>query len=295
MIKKRLLFIGIGVLVCALLVVGILLLQKIDPMEEPPEEDLDFGLTITDEGIKVYHFTPVSVDYMEVKNTFDTYRVRMEGKNVYIVDFEMIPLLSASASGLFYSVETLALETIVDPDCQNMSRFGLDDPQATITIKAHSGAEVTFYIGDETLTKDYYYMSVAGETTVYLIDDMLAERYLMSIREYCDPKIYKTFVPMDDFQALKINSPVYPSYQIRRTTEEEQKTDAMLFSGVVMTAPFRWGVDTGCIENVMATMVSLIADEVVQVCVTDADLPQYGLDAASRTELVLSVSRLWLR
>ena len=176
MIKKRLLFIGIGVLVCALLAVGILLIQKIDPMEEPPEEDLDFGLTINDEGIKVYHFTPVSVDYMEVKNTVDTYRVRMEGKNVYIVDFEMIPLLSASASGLFYSVETLALETIVDPDCQNMSRFGLDKPQATITIKAHSGAEVTFHIGNETLTKDYYYMSVEGETTVYLIDDMLAEQ-----------------------------------------------------------------------------------------------------------------------
>ena len=185
--------IGIILLACAFVVGAILLISQFDPIPDPVEENLDFGLTVNDEGIKVYRFSPKNVDYMEISNSHETYRVRMDGNLVQIVGYETIPLLSASSTGLFRSVETLTLNTVVDENCTNLSRFGLENPQATNTIQAYSDANVTFYIGDANPTGDYYYMSVKGETTVYLKERLFAERYLKSVAEYCDKKIYKPF------------------------------------------------------------------------------------------------------
>lgn len=288
MIKKRLFTIGIFLLVGVVVAVAIVLVSGIEPAPETPEENLDFGLTVNDEGIRVYRFSPVNVDYMEIENRHETYQVRMDGNTVYIVGYETIPLLSASASGLFRSVETLTLKTVVDPDCADLSRFGLEDPQATITIQAYSGASVTFYIGDASPTGEYYYMSVKGESAVYLMEGMFAERYLKSVTEYCDKKIYKTFVPYEDFVALSVKSPTV-NYSFRIATEEEKAESEVYFSGIAMEQPFAWGADSVSIETVMDTMVELTADTVQAVCVKEEDLGQYGLDAASRTEIVLTV------
>lgn len=289
MMKKRLLMIGIFVVVCALVAVAILLISKIDPTPDPVEDTgIDDFLSITDEGIRIYRFSPSNVDYMEITNTHETYRVRMVDSQVVIVGYETIPLLSASSSGLFKSVETLTLETVVDENCTDLSRFGLSEPRATITIQAYSDARVTFFIGDASPTGEYYYMSVEGENTVYLIERMLAERYLKSVAEYCDKKIYKTFVPYEDFTALTIKSPNH-NYSFRMATEEEKASGGIYFSGIAMETPFAWGVDSEQMETLMETMVELTADDVVAMCVDEQDLAQYGLDQASRTEIVLSV------
>ncbi len=280
--------VGIIFLACALVVGAIALISQIDPIPDPVEENLDFGLTVNDEGIRVYRFSPKNVEYMEISNPHGTYRVRMEGEQVQIVGYETIPLLSASSTGLFRSVETLTLNTVVDENCTNPSRFGLENPQATITIQAYSDAKVTFYIGDANPTGDYYYMSVQGETAVYLMERLFAERYLKSVAEYCDKKIYKTFDLASDFRGLTVKSPTL-NYAFRQATEEEKKIDGIYFSNIAMTSPYQWGVEANAMETVMATMVDLSADSVVQMCVSDKDLAQYGLDKAHRTEIVLSV------
>lgn len=282
------LVVGIFLLVCALVAVAIFLISKIEPKPEPVEENLDFGLTVTDEGIKVYRFSPKNVDYMEITNPHGTYRVRMDGSTVTIVGYETIPLLSASSLGLFRSVETLTLNTVVDENCTDLARFGLEQPQATITIQAYSDADVTFYIGDASPTGDYYYMSVKGEREVYLMDRLFAERYLKSVAEYCDRKIYKTFDPAEDFRALTIKSPTL-NYVFRQATEEEKKISGVYFGNIAMAAPYQWGVDSDIMETLTKTMVNLSADSVVEMCVDEEDLSPYGLDQANRTEIVLTV------
>lgn len=280
--------VGIILLACVLVVGAILLISQFDPIPDPIEENLDFGLTVNDEGIKVYRFSPKNVDYMEISNSHETYRVRMDGDVVQIVGYETIPLLSASSTGLFRSVETLTLNTVVDENCTNLARFGLENPQATITIQAYSDARVTFYIGDANPTGDYYYMSVDGETTVYLMERLFAERYLKSVAEYCDKKIYKPFDPTADFRALTIKSPTL-NYAFRQATEEEKKIEGIYFGNIAMVQPYQWGVETNAMETLMGTMVDLSADDVVQMCVTEKDLEKYGLDKEHRTEIVLTV------
>ncbi len=288
MMKKRLLLIGIALAVCVLVAVGIVLVLEIDPPAPPEEENLDFGLTVNDEGIKVYRFSPQNVDYMEISNSHGSYKVRMEENKVYIVDYQTVPLLTASSVGLFRSVESLSLNTVVDPDCQNPARFGLDTPQATVTIQAYSEKRVTFHIGDASPTGEYYYFSVEGDTAVYLVDDFLAERYLKSVAEYCDRKIYKPFDPAADFRGLTIKSPTL-NYSFRTATEEEKAIDGVYFSGIAMESPHRWGVESAVMEQIMTSMMALTADNVVQMCVPGSDLATYGLDAENRTEIVLKV------
>jgi hypothetical protein len=286
--RKRLIMIGASLLVCALVAVGIYVVLGFDPIEPPPEENLDFGLVVNDEQLKVYKFAPASVDYMEIKNSHETYRVRMDEGKVVVVGYENMPLVTASATGLFNSVSTLTLDTVVDKDCQNLDRFGLANPQAEITIQSYQGSSYTFHIGNASLDNRYYYMCEEGGTTVYLMDEFFAARYLKSIKEYCDPKIYKTFVPSDDFRALTVKSPTV-NYSFRMATEEEKKFVSRYFSGIAMDAPFSWGVEADAIDAVMTSMVALSAKEIVAVCLPEEELVQYGLDAASCTQIVLSV------
>ena len=284
---KRLILLGAVLLAGVLLIFGILWISEFDLMETPPEETLDFGFTVNDENIRVFRFSPKNIEYMEIENAHQTYRVRMVDSKVEIVGFETVPLLEASSAGLFNSGETLRLETKICDDCEDLDDFGLEDPQATVTIQSYTGSVAKFHIGDMTPNHDYYYMCVDGERTVYILETLFAERYLKSVVEYCDPKIYKTFVPYDDFVALSVVSPT-GEYAFRKATEDESKS-GVYFGGIAMDKPFHWGADADAIELVMTSMVGLTADSVVDVGVSEEELVQYGLDAASRTEIKLSV------
>ena len=284
---KRLILLGFALLAGVLLIFGILWISDVELMEQPPEDTLDFGFTVNDENIRIFRFSPKNIDYMEIENAHQTYRVRMVDSKVQIVGFESVPLLTASAAGLFNSGETLRLDTKIRENCEDMAEFGLEDPQATVTILSHTGSVAKFHIGDMTPNHDYYYMCVDGERTVYILDTLFAERYLKSVVDYCDLKIYKTFVPYEDFTALSITSPA-GEYSFRIATDAERES-GVYFGGIAMDKPFHWGADAEVIEALMKTMVGLSADSAVALGVSDGDLAQYGLDAASRTEVKLSV------
>lgn len=295
MLKKRMIMIGIVAVLAVLLAVGSVLLSRLAIPEPEPgvldgydavSELTGFGF-IESENISVFRFAPENVDYLEVKNNLETYRVRLVDGDVKIVGYETVPLLAASAKGLFDSVQSLRLETVIAKDCEDMDDYGLAEPAADVTIRSRSDTSVTFHIGDPTADGEYYYMSVDGQNTVYLISELRAERYLKSIVEYCDRKIYKTFVPYDDFVALSIESPDR-TYKFRIANEEELKS-GVYFGGIAMDLPFAHGADSDKIETLMSSMVSLVAKSVAQVCVTEQDLAQYGLDAAHCTKVVLSV------
>ena len=289
MIKKRLILIGILVLLSAALVVGGIWLSGVELLSPEENPDYQFGFQYEfGEKIRIFSFSSKNIDYLEVTNAHGNYRVRMEDNQVYIVNYENVPLLAASSAGLFNSGQTLRLETVIAENCQDMDDFGLEKPQATVNIQAYSGATAKFHIGDMSPNHDYYYMCVDGERTIYLIDTLLAERYLKSVTEYCDRKIYKCFVPFDDLTSLSIKSPSV-EYAFRLTTEEEYKKGGIYFGGVAMDKPYAWGGDASAIESLMGTMTELTATSVAAVCVEEKDLAQYGLDAASRTEVLLKV------
>ena len=252
MMKKRLIIIAVCLLCCGLLAVGIVLVSGLDLLPPETQEVPQFGFIVNGENIRVFQFSARNIDYIEVENAHQTYRVRMKDGEVKMVGFESVPLLTASAKGLFNSGETLRLETVIRKDCQNMDEFGLLKPQATVTIQAYSGATAKFHIGDKSPNGDYYYMCVDGETTVYLIETLFAERYLRSVVDYCDRKIYKTFVPYEDFTGLSIKSPG-GEFSFRMATEDEKK-NAVFFGGIAMEKPFLWGGDATAMEDVMKTI-----------------------------------------
>ena len=289
MIKKRLILIGIFVLVAALLGGGFYILAGIEPLPEDGNPDYQFGFVVNDENIRVFNFSSRNIDYIEVENNLMTYRVRMTDGVVQIVDYESVPLLAASSAGLFNSGSNLRLETVISENCADLGEFGLADPNAAVTIMSYNSGSVTFHIGNQSPNPDYYYMCLEGENTVYLIEKLLAERYLKSVMEYCDPKIYKTFVPFDDFVSLSVKSPT-TEYEFRLATKEEIASSAVYFEGIAMLKPYAWGANSSAIEDLMTSMVDLKATSVVAVCVSEEDLVQYGLDKESCTEIVLGVN-----
>lgn len=68
----------------------------------------------------------------------------------------------------------------IDTGALALSDFGLDEPQATVTVTYHDGGEMTLLLGDEEPLSGDYYCAVPEERGVYLLAKETAENYRIS-------------------------------------------------------------------------------------------------------------------
>ena len=250
-------------------------IEEKEPVDPPSISDV--GIVYEDEKLRVYQFDPNRVEYLHIVNLYGEYKVRIDSNLGVVIDgFEAIPLLQASSKGLFNSVATVTLDTLIRADCTDLAEYGLAEPQAVITIHTDKGEDYRFAIGNETLNKNGYYMCVQGEDDVYLMNKLFSERYLRSVADYCDKKIYKFFDYETDFRQLEITGSDQ-SMCVRTVTEEEQKT-GLYFEGVILTSPFSASASRTSVDTILSGLVGLNASRVEAVGVTEADYSKYGLD-----------------
>ena len=94
--------------------------------------------------------------------------------------------------------EVLAQETIAEPE--DLSSYGLDDPQCTVTLTA-DGTDYELLIGDETVLGGQLYLST-GDGSVYLVDTSLLDAFAYGLYDI----IQMEEIPaMDDVSALTID------------------------------------------------------------------------------------------
>lgn len=86
----------------------------------------------------------------------------------------------------------------------NMAGFGLEDPQATVTLKTDTG-EITYLIGDFNPVTNEYYVSLKDSDTVYLIPRKDGESLKKTLLEYVDePAIAKA--SFSDISVIMVKS-----------------------------------------------------------------------------------------
>lgn len=104
-----------------------------------------------------------------IKAAGSDYTVAQSGGKYTLRDDADFPLDQDRAKDIAAAVTSVSADRKVADTGADSSEYGLDSPLYTVTAKYSGGAEMTFRIGSYNRHTDSYYMSIAGEDTVYLV------------------------------------------------------------------------------------------------------------------------------
>lgn len=245
----------------------------------PEENDPDSSLTIEyqRQTLQIFTCDLFNVKDIHVVNPTGEYRVsRTNEGNVQFLGHEEVPLLPYSSAGLFESVQNIRCEALIETDCTEFYKYGLDDPQATITIEMKDGTEHVFYLGDAAPQGGGYYFRDVTNSDVYLSGTYFSERFLKNHTEYYQKTISKEF-EYTGFQSLRITPTGGEEIYVRTTTDEEAK-DIRYMGGTIMETPFWSGGDSTPIQSIVEILAALEASEIVTDNLSEENLVKYGFD-----------------
>ena len=104
MTKAKVIGILIGVAVIGCLAGVFVWVSGLDSVQ-PQEPDNDLTLTYTNENAVIYKGELTQVDYLQIDNTFGSYRVRKnENGKIEIIGREQVPLFPYSSEALYSTI-----------------------------------------------------------------------------------------------------------------------------------------------------------------------------------------------
>ncbi|MFV0401168.1 MAG: DUF4340 domain-containing protein [Oscillospiraceae bacterium] len=286
--KKKLILLGVAVLVVAGLVVALVLLNGQEPVAEESSQE----------------YTPVEVNYIlggenapaatevTIKNQYGEYTIyALPGSSDTVSGSYAIKGMEdyqvTSLSSLMTSAKVSSVKSVVTEKADDLGVFGLTNPQATVSIKYEDNTSATLLIGDAAPAGEGYYAKRGDSDTVYLLspstgaakflDDKLTlmDKTLTGGTAGSDEEAASQFGRVELGGTVRGEEPV-----IIEALPEDEVTSA---SGMVLTShrivsPIRVNLAYQRGSDVLAKAFGLVADKVVDAGKTPENLAKYGLE-----------------
>ncbi len=175
-------------------------------------------------------------------------------------------------------------------DKYGLAEYGLDEPQASFTLRTTAGRSYTVLVGDAIVSGNGYYVMLEGREVVYIINgyySMLLEpvesfispilTYGMTTTNYPEVSNFRvvdyTYDEDGTPKAELVTALTYWPYEERENTEYQTQSYKMIDEALAAYVP-----ETSAVTETMEKLISLENATVVKLGVTDAVLAEYGLD-----------------
>jgi Na+-transporting NADH:ubiquinone oxidoreductase subunit NqrC len=173
--RKQFVILAILLVLCVLVwVIVSAVIKKNEKKQESIEEaDLESRKLCP---VEVEDITELSYYYEDTKLTLtlDGNQWICEGNEEVDIDETSINTMLTALTGLAYTEQI--------EDAEELSEYGLETPQNTVSIKTTDG-EYTFYLGDENSYTGDYYVMVEGDTSVYTVSTNISAYFSYSLED----------------------------------------------------------------------------------------------------------------
>ena len=174
---------------------------------------------------------------------------------------------------------SLAGRQLVEENASDLSKYGLSEPAAKITVSSDNEADSVFLIGDEIPTGGYRYIVRQGSSTVYTALLANINYFLQDIYYFCSTSLVYTPSqenwPTIDRLTIKRQD---IDYDIVFVSVDENDAPIGLVSTQVMIKPVYAGLNITSSAAVTHGIWGLTAEKAVVIHPTEEDFAQYGLD-----------------
>ncbi|MDE5780790.1 MAG: DUF4340 domain-containing protein [Lachnospiraceae bacterium] len=196
-------------------------------------------------------------------------------------DDEAFPLEESYITSLLGNACALNAARHLEDTLDNISEYGLDNPQYTLSISGDEGTEITLYIGDSNSTGNYY-AYLDGSSTVYMIDSTLPDALGKSLNDIVKLEELPS-ISTSDVYSIEFNGNTYeyfeggnPQYDYTNSNNWFKKMDDGSYKAM----------DTQEINNVLTSITGIAYTGCADYNVTQEELTQYGLDEANAKKIV---------
>ena len=304
---------NIRIMIITVAAVIILVAMLLILMNLPSSDGGGASSTASSTSISLNTKTADDVSKVEVKNNSDSYTVEMKSEDSYSVEgLDGFDLNKTSISALKSDSAGVAATQLVEEQAEDLSIYGLDSPKAEATITYKDGETLSLAVGNEAAGDAGTYVTVNGESKVYLFNSAKVDTFAYPLLEY----VSKEITPSQEEAVAAANggevssssdgqtqTPQFAKMTLSGTVREEPIVvePAEAISGISqfnITSPKEKAADytkiseyVGAVYGLTADEVGgvivlnilrgavygLAADEVVAVNPTDADLESFGL------------------
>lgn len=223
-----------------------------------------------------------------VKNSDDTLHVVMDSAptedsaaTYTLSGYEDIPLNAAVVGTLANNASHMVTGSIVDENCDNLAKFGLDSPQAEVEVRFQTGTVKKFKVGNEAPANSETYVMLDGENTVYTVATSYVANYGKKLDEFIEPVILAE-PPEDSYP--KVNSLKIEREDIDYNIllEYDKNSDDGKYSGgtsatLVMVEPTDAYLAVERSEDITNGMFGLQSDGIYSVHCKESDIAEAGL------------------
>ena len=111
----------------------------------------------------------------------------------YTLDgFEDVTVNTAMVGTLVNNGNGLESSALIEENCKDFAKFGLDKPQAEVELKYESGNVRKFYVGDTAPTGSGYYVRAEGNDTVYTASTSLLANYMKPLKDFIESTVLES-------------------------------------------------------------------------------------------------------
>ncbi len=267
----------------AVLATLIVLLVFVFPksQEETPTPSVDTSITLFDKSTSTVA-CPITSATIKLKDTTVDF-VNVDDK-LFVKGYEKFDMHEINMSDL---VETLTVCVLSKDlgETEDFAQYGLDTPQACVTVTYYDGSTKAFEIGDMTPDQSgcYFrekdgkrlYIQPLAQTAILLQKPLdYISTTVLATPEVKAPAQGQTQVVLRKMSLsgeVRKNNP----FAFRLVTSEDG--DTYIYYSYIITEPFTKGANSSY-DTALGAFTQIEANTVVNVAPTAADLKAYGLD-----------------
>lgn len=188
---------------------------------------------------------------------------------------------------MMFTLTSLTAVAYVEENPEDLSIYGLDDPQYQVELTFNDGRVINLYVGDNTPVDYYYYAYTDAGNTVYTIGNYITTLITRTELEYRDIKSFPQYTDED----------IYTNITWIRTTNKQGVTTEVLLdedfaiegnkssSHYMMLSPVVSSCNDDLIQEKLLDAAATLTYGSILCDITAEQFAEYGFDTPSRFEM----------
>ncbi len=277
--------------------------------EEPAGEEDDTPKVELEDGEQlhakdqVFMFNALSrgeIETITVDNSHGGFVFVNDGKGEFYIKGYDSALFDETLFANLLNVTSYSLsKTKVGSDLskEKIAEYGLDEPQASWTVKGFNGDWYKVWVGDRIIPGNGYYCKLDGRESVYVLSENIGATVLVPIEEYVTPLLcggidQNDYYTVEDFTVYKHGEKLFSLELLEK--EEQENKEAL--AEVMMNYPATYYPNSAKYFEIIYSYMSLFADSCHKLGANEEDLEAVGLsDPATRITFDYNGATLDLR
>jgi hypothetical protein len=190
--------------------------------------------------------------------------------------------LDLSVNTIPNNANGLVSASVIEENCQDLSKFGLEDPEITAVLTYEDGVVRKYYVGikNPASTTETYFM-VDGSNTVYTVNNSSLANYYKSAEDFISRTILEAPESTDDYPIVNELDIVRDDIDYDMVIKYGENSDDEKSGGTSAThelvEPVHAFLTVERSTDVVTGMFGLTADDLYKVHCTEADIAGAGL------------------